>query len=40
MRAIANQFYTHKYPNNVGAIDGSLITVTDTEKHRLDYSTS
>ena len=38
-RSLADKFYTYKYPNVVGAIDGTSIEVTVPDNQRLDYFT-
>ena len=35
----ANAFYKYGYPNTVGAIDGTSITVTVPAIHKIDYFT-
>ena len=39
MRATSNDFYNFGYPNVVGAIDGTSITVRVPDEHRIDYFT-
>lgn len=38
-KALATEFYKYKYPNVIGAIDGSSIDVTVPDEHRIDYFT-
>lgn len=38
-RGLANDFYRYKYPNVIGAIDGTSIDVIVPEEHRIDYFT-
>ena len=38
-RALANNFYQYRYPNVIGAIDGTSISVKVPEKHKIDYMT-
>jgi hypothetical protein len=38
-RRLADTFYQYKYPNVVGAIDGTSINITVPDEHRIDYFT-
>ena len=38
-RQLADNFYKYKYPNVVGAIDGTSIEIMVPDEHRLDYYT-
>lgn len=38
-KALADKFYQYKYPNVIGAIDGTSIELIVPDEHRIDYYT-
>ena len=38
-KANADKFYKYRYPNVIGAIDGTLIDIKVPDEHRIDYFT-